>query len=369
MGYKDLHDKPFDEGTIAKLEIFEDYAQAWIPTFVMSGWASTICIFDFFAGTGYDKNGVEGSPIRILNKIKEQVGNIFQKKVKVKVFLNEYHKGKFKLLKAACEKYLDDNKAVNRAIDIEYYNEDFVDLFPQLLNEIKANPSLVFLDQNGIKFLSSKYFLELEKTTTTDFLYFLSASYIWRFGNTDEFKVHLDIDLKAAKENPFKLIHRSILEQLKLQLTEGSQLKLYPYSIKKGSSIYGIIFGAKHPFAVDKFLNIAWGRNSINGEADYDLDDDLGKQQLPLFGEKKLTKKEKFDKNFREQVFNGTIKNNADALLFAHGQGHIAKHAADILRKMKKEGVITYESTSPCVTYDNVHKKTNIVSYQIIKNG
>ena len=71
MPYKDLHDKAFDEATIAKLEIFEDYAQAWIPTFVMQS-IPTICIFDFFAGTGYDKNGVAGSPIRILEKIKNK---------------------------------------------------------------------------------------------------------------------------------------------------------------------------------------------------------------------------------------------------------------------------------------------------------
>jgi hypothetical protein len=58
MGYKDLHEEPFDESTIAKLEIFEDYAQAWIPTFVMQG-IPTINIFDFFAGTGYDKSGLQ----------------------------------------------------------------------------------------------------------------------------------------------------------------------------------------------------------------------------------------------------------------------------------------------------------------------
>lgn len=52
---KDLHEKPFDDATIAKLEIFEDYAQAWLPTPVLSG-KPVICIFDFFAGTGYDKN-------------------------------------------------------------------------------------------------------------------------------------------------------------------------------------------------------------------------------------------------------------------------------------------------------------------------
>ena len=126
MAYKDLHEEPFDESTIVKLEIFEDYAQAWIPTFVMQE-TPIICIFDFFAGTGYDKKGVAGSPIRILKKIKEQIGYIFQKKVKVKIYLNEFEPNKkeqkkFDLLKKACLEYLDVNKDVKRAIEIEFFN-------------------------------------------------------------------------------------------------------------------------------------------------------------------------------------------------------------------------------------------------------
>ena len=93
MAYKDLHEEPFDEGTIAKLELFEYYAQAWIPTFVMQA-VPVMSIFDLFAGTGYDKNGVAGSPIRILEKIKEQIGYIFQKRVKIKLYLNEFEPNK-----------------------------------------------------------------------------------------------------------------------------------------------------------------------------------------------------------------------------------------------------------------------------------
>ena len=124
MSIKNLHDKPFDPSTLAKLEIFEDYAQAWIPTFVMSG-APKIRIFDFFAGTGYDKNGKAGSPIRILKKIKEQIGNIFQKQIEVVVYFNEYDKKKFPLLKNACYEYLDSNKDVKYAIKLEFYNVKF----------------------------------------------------------------------------------------------------------------------------------------------------------------------------------------------------------------------------------------------------
>ena len=158
MAAKDLHDKPFDQGTLAKLGIFEDYAEAWIPTFVMQG-RPKICIFDFFAGTGYDKAGVAGSPIRILEKIKHQLAHIFQKKVKVHVYLNEYEpdkkqQKKFELLKQACNEYLANNKDLAKAIEIHYFNEDCEILFPQLLNEMNEFPSLVYLDQKGLSWRS-----------------------------------------------------------------------------------------------------------------------------------------------------------------------------------------------------------------------
>ena len=88
---KNLHNEPFDETTIVKLEIFEDYAKAWIPTFVMQG-NLTICIFDFFAGPGYDCNRVLGSPIRLLEKIKEQVNRINDQNIRVEVYFNEFDK-------------------------------------------------------------------------------------------------------------------------------------------------------------------------------------------------------------------------------------------------------------------------------------
>lgn len=371
MARKDLHEKPFDETTIAKLEVFEDYAQAWIPTFVMSGISNTICIFDFFAGTGYDKNSVEGSPIRILNKIKQQIGNIFQKGIKVKVYLNEWEpqkkeQEKFDLLKTACLDYLEQNNDVKRAIELEFYNEDFEDLFPKVLPIIQQYPSLVYLDQNGIKFLSEKYFLELEKTKQTDFLYFVSASYFWRFGESKEFKVHLDIDMAAAKKDPYRFIHRNIIEQLRQKLPSNSKLKLYPFSLKKGPNIHGIIFGASHPRAVDKFLSIAWKRNETNGEANFDIDEDNKKTQLTIFEGKRLTKVEDFKDRVRRKILANEIRNNFDLLNFVYDEGHVGNHASECLREMKKNKEINFDGNSPLVTYDNVYKIKKKIEYKIL---
>lgn len=376
MAVKDLHDSPFDDNTIVKLEIFEDYAQAWLPTFVMQA-IPVICIYDFFAGTGYDKNNIPGSPIRILGKIKEQIGYIFQKRVKIKVVLNEFEPNKkeqkkYNLLKSSCEDFFNQNKDVKRAletgtIEIVYYNEDCETLFPKLINDIRKYPSLVYLDQNGIKFLSNKYLLELANTKQTDFLYFVSTSYFWRFGNSPEFKEHLEIDVDSAKRDPYKFIHKNVIGQLKNQLPQNTNLKLYPYTIKKGTNIYGIIFGASHPRAVEKFLGLAWKRNPINGEANFDIDEDIQKIQLDIFAinNKRLTKIESFRRRVRDAINNGEIKNNIDTFIFTINSGHIPDHAREEVIQMRKEGLISFKGHSK-ISYDAWSTK-DIVEFEKAK--
>lgn len=371
MPYKDLHSEPFNDSTIAKLEIFEDYAQAWIPTFVMQS-REQIHIFDFFAGTGYDKTGVKGSPIRILDKLKGQIGNIFTKGTKVVVHFNEFQPNKskqekFELLQESCREYLAENNDVKRAITLKLYNSPCEELFPKLLRLIEDYPSLVYLDQNGIKFLSDSYLLSLEKCQETDFLYFVSSSYFWRFGDHDAFKMHLNIDLEEAKKDPYKFIHKSVIKQLKRKLPQNTKLRLYPYTLEKGANIHGIIFGASHPRAVDKFLSIAWKRNELNGEANFDIYNDRKPSQMNLFGEKK-SKIEIFQDNVANHVLEGLIKNNHELFQFTLDNGHIGNHSAKTMRKLKKDGKVEYEGKSPLVTYDNVHKKKRLVNYQVITN-
>ena len=211
MPAKNHHEKPFSPETIAKLKIFEDYAQAWIPTFVMQGREEEICIFDFFSGPGYDVKGIPGSPIRILMKIKEYLNQIFSKNVKIRVFLNEFNGQKYERLKLSCMEFLELYPDVSRAISIEYFNEDFSSLFNRLLPVISASPSLVYLDQNGIKFLSQEYLKKLEALEKTDFIYFVSSSYLWRFGAQDEFQAYLSVDMEEIRSQPFNFINRTLI--------------------------------------------------------------------------------------------------------------------------------------------------------------
>lgn len=370
MASKDLFDSPFDEGTLGKLEIFENYAEAWIPVFVMAK-RRTLCIFDFFAGAGFDMMGVPGSPIRILRQINHQLSNILGNGVKVHLYLNAYadnrkeRESKFELLKKSCTEYLEQNNGLERAVELHYSSKDCKDLFWEWLPDIKKYPSLVYLDQNGVEFLADKYLLELEKLDETDFLYFVSSGYVWRFGDTPEFKTHLNVDVAELKRGGYSKVHRNLIEQLKRKLPSGSQLRLYPFSIRKEQNIFGIIFGAKHPLAVEKFLNISWKRNSANGEANFDIDEEAKMDQLSLFGGRKLKKIEQFKENARAKVLAGEITNNKEMLEFVYSEGHIGTHAKELLKDMKDKKELNFEGAYPLVTYENVYEKKRIIQYDV----
>lgn len=365
MGYKDLHIKPFDEGTLTKLNIFEDYAESWIPTFVMSERVSEVHIFDFFAGPGYDLNGVPGSPLRILKKINDQLGNFFKSGTRVTFHLNEYDGQKYSLLKKNCESFIHNHSKLKHFLTLNYYCEDAADLLPELLSTIKKYPSLVFLDQNGVKFISKDYIGELEKLRTTDFLFFVSSSYFKWLGTTPEFQRVIPFTKIELSNIEWSNIHRVVVGKLRSYLKPGSSLSLYPFSIKKGSNIYGVIFGASHPAAVNKFLTLCWKKNKLNGEANFDLHKDKGKAQTELFGTRRLTKVEQFKKDLEEKIINGEIVNNKEALNFTYETGNYYIHANEVLRNLKKIDKIDYDGRTPGINYSNVVKKNNVIDYKL----
>lgn len=371
MSAKDLHAKPFDESTKSKLSIFENYTQEWIPTFVM-GKCSNLAIFDFFAGTGFDVQGCPGSPILILKKLCENCGIIFQNRTRIDLYLNEYDEKKYITLQSACSNYINESRDLNRMVEhnllvLHFFNRDTSKLYPELLPIIRKEVSLVLLDQNGIKFLDDDILNPLFSMHQTDFLFFVASSYISRFANTEEFKKHLNFEIIKNEKEPSTFIHKHVLNALRNKVPENSSVKLYPFTIKKGRNIYGIIFGTSHLRGVDKFLKTAWKANSENGEANFDIYDE-NTDMIDLFEGAKLTKRQKFQSILHEKIMGGTIKNNKEAFVFALDSGMLGTHAAEEIKNMKKAGLISYSERQPSVNYESCFGKTKkLVKFEVNK--
>lgn len=157
---------------------------------------SEIHIFDFFSGPGYDCENVPGSPIRLLDKINEHLGIILSKKTKIVLHLNEFEptkkkQEKFELLKENCNAYINQNPKYKYFLTTNFYNENAEKLFFRLMPFIRKYPSLVYLDQNGVKFISQEYIDELEKLKATDFCILFLLHFLNVTGKQKNLEKHL----------------------------------------------------------------------------------------------------------------------------------------------------------------------------------
>jgi three-Cys-motif partner protein len=72
-----FHEKTFEDHTLLKLTIFRSYAQNWLSTLLTRKNNGrnfpNVHIYDFFSGSGTDRDGCSGSPIIILQELKKYI--------------------------------------------------------------------------------------------------------------------------------------------------------------------------------------------------------------------------------------------------------------------------------------------------------
>lgn len=370
---KNHHKQAFDEGTLTKLDIFQAYAEAWLGILsVTTRLAVTdLWIWDFFAGPGLSVTGQPGSPLRILKVIEGHAVRIMQNQIKIHVRFNDKYKCKYEALKRNVNSYIETSSELSKLkakdlLEVKCYNSDFGPLFKKIIPALGSAPALMFLDQNGVKYIGDEYLLPLLRSKLTDFLFFVSTSYFARFSSRPEFIKN--VPFKWNPEKPYNFIHREVINYVRSKIPYRSTMRVYPFSIRKGSNIYGLIFGASHILAAEKFLTIAWDRNTLNGEANFDIDDDEIKCLPCLFDDfNNLTKIEKFQEDVEASVRVGTIKNNREAYFYAINHGFLPKQISTILKDLKRRNVIDYDGKSPLVSYENAYKQTTSKGLHLYK--
>ena len=85
MSVRNLHQKPFDEGTRDKLKLYREYLCEWLPVFINGSSVDILQIFDFFAGPGFDVNGNPGSPVITCVEIRNAFAMIQSKNQRSKI--------------------------------------------------------------------------------------------------------------------------------------------------------------------------------------------------------------------------------------------------------------------------------------------
>ncbi len=361
MARKDLFQKPFDEGTIDKLEIFEDYFKEWLPVFIARKeiiWKE-IQIFDLFGGEGKDTSNIYGSPMRILKVLNENRELILKSNVKITVVINEFEKEKYELLINNLELIADTS-----LYNVEYHNEDFGVVFGKYFESMKLTANFLFLDQNGIKQITGGIFSKLIALKQTDFLFFISSSYIKRFAEVEEFNKYFKITRKELEEQSYYHIHRKILSYYRSMIPNNKEYFLAPFSIKKPSGIYGLIFGTNHTLGIEKFLHVCWRHDKLTGEANFDIDNEKINISQPGFFEEYNTpsKKQIFINGLRNKILNQDLQNDKEVYLYSLNEGFLMKDANVILRDLENEGKVILDFK---LINSDLHKIRNISHIKI----
>ncbi len=338
---RNLFRKPFDDGTIDKLKIFEDYFKEWLPVFIAkpdSFWKE-IQIFDFFAGQGKDANGVFGSPMIIISTLNKNKELILKSGVKIKVILNEVEEY-FDLMKSSVDNVID-----NSIYEVHYYNEDFSNVFAKYYDSMSQAVNFLFLDQNGIKQITDQVFKQIIELKRTDFIFFISSSYINRFGDSESFQKYLKITKQDLLGKSYYHVHRIVLEYYRSRIPVDKDYYLAPFSIKKPSGVYGLIFGTNHVYGLEKFLKVCWRHDKLTGEANFDIDNEKIDLQRPsLFEQYNVPKKiQLFELNLRVGIIRGDLSTDRDVYLYTLEEGFLPKHANEVLKSMKTDGSIKFD--------------------------
>ncbi len=336
---RDLHRKPFNDATLAKLELFRNHLVAWLSVFVGSGKfpGKSIRVFDLFCGPGKDSQDRRGSPILILESLQTFANQIRRGRHTVDVYYNDSEAEKVDDLKDTVkEAGLRDGP-----YGLHFDNKDFFEIFGLLYPQMHDSANLLLLDQHGFRFFSPTVFTQIRKIPFTDTLVFMSSSYVMRFKEQPEINRYLETHKIFVETTPYHHVHRAILDYYRTLVGADEKYFLAPFSFASGSNVYGVLFGTGNHLGLHKFLETAWRMDKITGEANYDIyREGITAGQGMFFGMEKPKKIQLLEEEFEKELLAGHLPDTGAIYSYVLQQGFLMKHATPVLRRLKKAGQI-----------------------------
>lgn len=342
------HELPFDGGTQTKLFIYKSYVEAWLQVFIhTSSFAGRpLQFFDLFSGPGQDADGKPGSPIILLDELQKHRALITSKGRAIAVTFNDHDRGKSAELKQLCQDRL-------YAWQPNIMSEEFEAAYTRVSQSIGAGPSLVFLDQFGVKFVTKKIFQEIAMRPQTDLLFFFASSHQRRFN--DEFSNDLHVSLDV----PYTHAHRVVADQFRQWAPKGYFVG--HFSIKKGSNVYGLIFGSGHALGMYKFLQIAWGVDAQTGEANFPIEANCAQGDMFLGYQK--TKLELMTEELIEKITAREFTTDGQVVLHCIFAGILpSKVVSAVYKKLKEDGTLAHtRDCMPRASYHAIAEPRNLI--------
>lgn len=352
MTKKDINKQPFHEATMLKLEIFRKCFREWFPVFVHHPGVKKIFIYDMFAGSGTDPEGNPGSPIILLDEAHYHCLALDKNEKPVIFGFNDKEKEKKELLNQVkdnfhqkCSSDCPLEKCIfSKAVFCK--DSSFEEIMKnERFGKILANKKyakFILLDQYGFSQITEDVFLKLVTSPLTDFIFFISSSFIKRFRDMKAVKAYIDTNKLDFEETKPKECHRIIADYFRNLIPTNKEYYIHHFTIQKGTNYYGLIFGTNHTLGMEKFVKVCWMEDENSGESNCNIDNDFEKGSL-FYDPVNTTKKIRIKEELEQLILNGEKKSNVEGLKWVLSRGCEPKLFVEVISSLLKQKKVTIQ--------------------------
>lgn len=343
MVKKDINAHAFTKSTKQKLRIFRRCFREWLPVFIHNKCIKEIIIYDLFAGSGTDIDDDYGSPLVLLDEALEYYKFICENGKSIRFVFNDNDYDKRVALQTNVEKFLSKKKQKNINDKISYMSECFSRVIENryFSNSLKSQNigKFLLLDQYGFKEISDGVFSKLIDSKFTDFIFFISSSFIRRFKNTPAVLKYLNKNRIPFDETKPMDCHRVIADHFRSLVPAKKEYYIHHFTMQSGSNYYGLIFCTSHTYGMEKFLKVCWDEDKKAGEANFNINNDYNVGTL-FYSSNQSNKIQKVKSKLEKMVLSGEISTNTAGMKQALHNGCLPKVFIDVIINLKEKGLI-----------------------------
>jgi len=322
-----------------KIRLLKLYLEQYLNILSASRYIGNIHLYDLFCGEGiYDGEG-KGSPIVIMETIK----NIyFQNKArgtqneKFNCHFNDIVSSKVSKLKTEIENRKLHYKEIG---ELKYSEIDYRNLLPDVTKEInvlKNEKAFVFIDPYGYKDIKTSDIKSLMQSGKSEVLLFLPTQFMFRFENkgTPECLIEFINELMPVEKWPASETGIDFIENLTeaFRNSMGNSYFVDSFIITRDKNqFFCLFFFTSHIYGFDRMLHAKWKIDEEEGRGwQYQIEHSLFSQ---------VEKKANIFK-FEERLldFLKTERSNSEVYEFTLHNGHLPVHGNEILMKLQDDG-------------------------------
>ncbi|MBC7382803.1 MAG: hypothetical protein H7296_07375 [Bacteroidia bacterium] len=148
---------------------------------------------------------------------------------------------------------------------------------------------------------------------------------------------YINIAPAEIEKTPHYKIHKLVLNHFRELVPKQKKYYLSSFSLKKGSNIYGLIFGSGHPLGIEKFIDTCWKIDPERGEANYDIDEEnISQSQFNLFTNElsRPNRLMSFEHALESKILSQEITSDKDIYLFRILYGFKEAHVKKVINKL-----------------------------------